>query len=109
VFHFAAMKVFSSMKKQSNNSKKQSLLELTLRLGRPAIVSAAIFSLGVNILFLALPLYTTQVYSRVLSSGSLQTLFVITLITIFAFIVSEILDFLQSRILAGFGTMLDKR
>jgi ATP-binding cassette, subfamily C, bacterial exporter for protease/lipase len=109
VFHFAAMKVFSSMKKQSNNSKKQSLLELTLRLGRPAIVSAAIFSLGVNILFLALPLYTTQVYSRVLSSGSLQTLFVITLITIFAFIVSEILDFLQSRILAGFGTMLDQR
>jgi PrtD family type I secretion system ABC transporter len=109
VFHFAAMKVFSSMKKQSNNSKKQSLLELTLRLGRPAIVSAAIFSLGVNILFLALPLYTTQVYSRVLTSGSLQTLFVITIITIFAFIVSEILDFLQSRILAGFGTMLDQR
>lgn len=109
VFRFAAMKVFSSMKKQSNNSKKQSLLELTLRLGRPAIVSAAIFSLGVNILFLALPLYTTQVYSRVLSSGSLQTLFVITLITIFAFIVSEILDFLQSRVLAGFGTMLDQR
>ncbi len=109
VFHFAAMKVFSSMKKQSNNSKKQSLLELTLRLGRPAIVSAAIFSLGVNILFLALPLYTTQVYSRVLSSGSLQTLFVITIITIFAFIVSEFLDFLQSRILAGFGTMLDQR
>ena len=109
VFHFAAMKVFSSMKKQSNNSKKQSLLELTLRLGRPAIVSAAIFSLGVNILFLALPLYTTQVYSRVLSSGSLQTLFVITIITIFAFIVSEFLDFLQSRSLAGFGTMLDQR
>lgn len=109
VFHFAAMKVFSSMKKQSNNSKKQSLLELTLRLGRPAIVSAAIFSLGVNILFLALPLYTTQVYSRVLTSGSLQTLFVITIITIFAFIVSEFLDFLQSRILAGFGTMLDQR
>lgn len=109
VFHFAAMKVFPSMKKQSNNSKKQSLLELTLRLGRPAIVSAAIFSLGVNILFLALPLYTTQVYSRVLSSGSLQTLFVITIITIFAFIVSEFLDFLQSRILAGFGTMLDQR
>eukprot|EP01038_Epipyxis_sp_PR26KG_P007343 gene7343-10013_t len=96
VFHFAAMKVFSSMKKQSNNSKKQSLLELTLRLGRPAIVSAAIFSLGVNILFLALPLYTTQVYSRVLTSGSLQTLFVITIITIFAFLVSEFLDFLQS-------------
>ncbi|CAN1486186.1 ArpD ABC-type protease/lipase transport system, ATPase and permease components [Caulobacteraceae bacterium] len=103
------MKVFSSMKKQSNNSKKQSLLELTLRLGRPAIVSAAIFSLGVNILFLSLPLYTIQVYSRVLSSGSLQTLFVITIIAIFAFIVSEFLDFLQSRILAGFGTMLDQR
>ena len=97
------------MKKQSDNSKKQSLLELTLRLGRPAIVSAAIFSLGVNILFLALPLYMTQVYSRVLSSGSLQTLFVITVITIFAFIVSEFLDFLQSRVLAGFGSMIDQR
>jgi ATP-binding cassette, subfamily C, bacterial exporter for protease/lipase len=97
------------MKKQSGSSKKQSLLELTLQLGRPSIVYAAIFSLGVNILFLALPLYTTQVYSRVLTSGSMPTLVVLTLVTIFAFIISDVLDFLQTRVLSAFGAMLDQR
>ena len=82
---------------------------MTLQLGRPYIAYAALFSLGVNLLFLALPIYTTQVYSRVLVSGSMPTLIVLTIITIFIFIISGALDFLQSRVLAAFGVMMDQR
>ena len=84
-------------------------MSITLQHGRPSIAYAALFSLGVNLLFMALPLYTTQVYSRVLTSGSMPTLIVLTFITIFAFVVSGALDYLQSRVLAAFGVMLDQR
>ena len=97
------------MKQQKGSLKKPGLLSITLQHGRPSIAYAALFSLGVNILFLALPLYTTQVYSRVLTSGSMPTLIVLTFITIFAFVVSGALDYLQSRVLAAFGVMLDQR
>jgi PrtD family type I secretion system ABC transporter len=97
------------MKQPAANASKQNLLGLTFRLGRPAIAYAALFSLGVNILFLALPVYTTQVYTRVLTSGSMPTLLALTLVTVFIFIVSGALEFLQSRVLAGFGVLLDQR
>ena len=98
----------------SNSTKKgkpqePGLLRLTLKMGRTSILYAAVFSLGCNLLYLALPLYTTQVYSRVLISGSVPTLLVLTLITLFAFSISSLLDFFQSRVLAGFGAMLDQR
>ncbi len=97
------------MTQQRGAAKEQGLLAMTLRLGRPAILSAALFSLGVNLLYLALPIYTTQVYSRVLTSGSMPTLIVLTFAAIFAFIISGALDYLQSRVMAAFGVMLDQR
>ncbi len=97
------------MTQQKTSMKKQGILAKTLQLGRPAIAYAALFSLGVNILYLALPIYTTQVYSRVLSSGSMPTLLVLTIGVVFVFVISGALDFLQSRVLAAFGTMLEQR
>ena len=97
------------MSTKKGNPKEPGLLHLTLKMGRSSILYAAVFSLGVNLLYLALPLYTTQVYSRVLISGSVPTLLVLTLITLFAFSISSLLDFFQSRVLAGFGAMLDQR
>jgi ATP-binding cassette subfamily C exporter for protease/lipase len=97
------------MSTKKGNPKEPGLLRLTLKMGRSSILYAAVFSLGVNLLYLALPLYTTQVYSRVLISGSVPTLLVLTLITLFAFSISSLLDFFQSRVLAGFGAMLDQR
>jgi PrtD family type I secretion system ABC transporter len=39
----------------------------------------------------------------------MQTLVVLTLIAIFVFIISDILDFLQTRVLSAFGVMIDQR
>lgn len=89
--------------------KEDTLLTLALRKGRPAIMYAALFSLVSNMLYLALPIYTNQIYGRVLSSGSFETLLVLTTGTIAVFAVSSILDNLRSRILAHFGVVLDQQ
>lgn len=93
------------MKRVQDNN----LLTLALRHGRNAIIGAAFFSLITNLLYLALPIYTNQIYSRVLSSGSTPTLIVLTIGVIFVFIISNIIDFLRAKIMTNFGVVLDQR
>ena len=75
---------------------------------RPAAVAFG-FSLVSNILYLALPLYTFQVYGRVLTSQSQATLWSLTLITLFVFVISSVIDDLRARILINYGVALDQR
>ena len=75
---------------------------------RPAAVAFG-FSLVSNILYLALPLYTFQVYGRVLSSQSQATLWSLTLITLFVFVISSVIDDFRARILINYGVALDQR
>ncbi len=75
---------------------------------RPAMVAFG-FSLVSNILYLALPLYTFQVYGRVLSSQSQGTLWSLTLITLFVFVISSVIDDFRARILINYGVALDQR
>ena len=83
------------------------LLTIALRKGRSALGYAALFSLVTNLLYLALPIYTNQIYGRVLTSGSVPTLLVLTGGTIFVFVISGILDNLRARVLNGYGVALD--
>jgi len=80
-----------------------------LRLGRKPILYAALFSLASNLLYLALPIYTNQVFSRVLSSQSLSTLIVLTLGVAFVFIVSGAIDMLRAQVLTRFGVLFDQQ
>ena len=75
---------------------------------RPAAVAFG-FSLVSNILYLALPLYTFQVYGRVLSSQNEATLWSLTLITLLVFVISSVIDDLRARILINYGVALDQR
>lgn len=84
-----------------------SILARALALGKGPIAFAALFSLVSNLLYLALPIYTTQVYSRVLSSQSGSTLLVLTVGALFVFLVSSIIDHFRSQVLAGFGVVFD--
>ncbi|MDR6628001.1 type I secretion system permease/ATPase [Caulobacter segnis] len=85
------------------------LLTIALRKGRSALGYAALFSLVTNLLYLALPIYTNQIYGRVLTSGSVPTLLVLTGGTVFVFIISGILDNLRARVLSGYGVALDQQ
>jgi len=84
---------------------------LTRALGdakKPFLV-AAVFSFFTNVLYLALPLYTYQVYGRVMLSQNQATLWILTLITVFVFAVSSSIDDFRARILINYGVVLDQR
>ena len=56
-----------------------------LRTCRSYFLSVGIFSLAINLLYLASPLYMLQVYDRVISSASVVTLVMLTLALLIAF------------------------
>lgn len=86
------------------------ILQAIRRASRSAVVSAAVFSLFLNLLMLVPSLYMLQIYDRVLSTGSVPTLLVLTLIAVFLFAVFGGLEWLRSQIMIvasmRFDTML---
>jgi ATP-binding cassette, subfamily C, bacterial exporter for protease/lipase len=98
------MKIFSFLTNQPDN-----VLTRTLTEGRHPFAVAASFSFFSNLMYLALPLYTYQVYGRVLVSQNIPTLVVLTAITLFCFAVSSAIDDFRARILINYGVMLDQR
>lgn len=89
--------------------REDTLLMTALRRGQSSIMGAALFSLVTNLLYLALPIYTNQIYGRVLSSGSFATLLVLTTGTICVFAISGVIDNLRARVLGNFGVVFDQQ
>ncbi len=84
-------------------------LTKALRLGTASFAFAGLFSLVTNLLYLALPLYTMQIYNRVLASQSEATLYVVTVGAVGAFIVSGLVDHFRAQVLINFGVVFDQR
>ncbi len=80
-----------------------------LRACRRHFLAAGTFSLAINLLYLTLPLYILQVYSRVLSSGSEATLVMLTIAAVFALVIMGALDNLRARLLNRAGVRLDAK
>lgn len=74
---------------------------------RRYFATAALFSLAINILYLASPLYMLQVYDRVINSGSEVTLVMLTLVLLVALGALAALDMVRARILSRAGVRLD--
>jgi ATP-binding cassette subfamily C protein EexD len=75
---------------------------------RKSFWAAGFFSLFINLLLLAPSLYMLQVYDRVLTSSSESTLLMLTLITVFLFIIMGGLEWIRSQILIVTSTRLDQ-
>ena len=75
---------------------------------RGYFLTAAAFSLGVNLLYLAAPLYMLQVYDRVVSSGSVTTLVMLTLMLVGALVALAGLDVVRARVLSRASVRLDR-
>ena len=80
-----------------------------LRACRTAFFSLFVFSLAINVLLLASPIYMMQVYDRVLSSRSVETLVMLTAMAILAFIIMGALELVRGRVMTGMGRWLDER
>ncbi len=79
-----------------------------LRACRGYFVTAALFSLAINLLYLAAPIYMLQIYDRVISSGSEATLVMLTVALLMAFAALAGLDTVRSRILTRASVRLDR-
>lgn len=82
-------------------------LQQALNLCKGAFLSAAGFSLLINFLMIAPSIYMLQVYDRVVSTGNLTTLLVLTLIVIGLFITMASLEWVRSQILVRVSTRLE--
>jgi len=79
-----------------------------LRACRKYFVTALIFSLGINLLYLAGPLYMLQLYDRVVNSASHVTLLMLTIALLLAFSALGGLDLVRARVLTRAGIRLDR-
>ena len=88
--------------------KRTDELRILLQTCRGYFVTAAIFSLAINLLYLAGPLYMLQVYDRVISSASEVTLVMLTIALLMAFMALAGLDAVRARVLTRASIRLDR-
>ncbi|MGE4219832.1 MAG: type I secretion system permease/ATPase [Alphaproteobacteria bacterium] len=78
-----------------------------LRACRPAFAGAAAFSFVINALALAVPLFTWQLFDRVLSSHSTDTLIALAGVTIAGLAVAGLLEVVRSRTFVHVSAWID--
>ena len=83
------------------------LLANAARECRPHVAAAALFSLCINVLYLASPIYMLQVYDRVVPTGGVATLGFITLALAIALLTLSSLDAIRLRLLVRASIKLD--
>lgn len=89
--------------------KAETPLAAALQECRPLFFGAFGFGLFINLLMLAVPIYSLQVLDRVLSSGSYDTLVWLTLVVGGAIVFMGLLQGLRSLVFAQIGRWLDDR
>jgi PrtD family type I secretion system ABC transporter len=80
-----------------------------LRACVPGFGTAGAFSLAINLLYLAGPLYMLQVYDRVVPSGSELTLVMLTVALVMAYLALAGLDLARARVLTRVSVRIDRR
>ena len=83
-------------------------LKTALRACRQALVVVGGFSLVMNLLMLAMPLYMMQVFDRVLTGQNLDTLAFLTMLAVVAIALQTSLEVLRGRILTRTMQWLDR-
>ncbi|WP_205588719.1 type I secretion system permease/ATPase [Poseidonibacter antarcticus] len=90
-----------------SQNKNTSELKSVLKQSKKLFFTIGLFSFLINILMLVPPIYMLQIYDRVLSSKSKDTLFMLTLIVVVLFITMALLEIIRSKILIKIGNRID--
>lgn len=76
--------------------------------GRRALVWVIAFTIAMNVLLLFLPFYWLQIFDRVITSGSVETLIGLTILAAGAMICGGLFDILRSRLLSRFAVGFER-
>lgn len=97
--------------KPSADKRRRSKTDLDYATGqiRSCLLVLAIFSFAINLLMLTSPIYMLQVYDRVLVSGRVETLVMLTVLAAAALLVLGVLDSLRSAVMVRMGCWLNDR
>ncbi len=85
----------------------ETVLSQALAAGRSQFVAVALFSGVVNMLQLTVSLYMMQVFDRVLSTRSMDTLYYLTAIAMFALLVMAVLDGLRGQVMQRLASWVE--
>jgi PrtD family type I secretion system ABC transporter len=94
---------------RARSSSDPTELERAVKACRSAFATCALFSLVINLLMLVSPIYMLQVYDRVLTTGRIETLVMLTLIATLALAVMCALDALRTAVTIRVGCWLNER
>src|SRR3954471_6424077 len=89
-------------------SAKQSALADVFRRIRPGLLAAGGLSIFINLLVFVSPIYTMQIYDRVLTSRNGMTLLLLSVIALALFISYATLEHFRSRVLVQTGLRFDR-
>ena len=90
-----------------NKQNHRSPLGSALRTCYPALIATFVLSLFINASMLATPLYSMQIYDRVLTSRSIGTLTMLTVVVGMFLVLYGILEFARSGVLARAGLQFE--
>lgn len=85
------------------------MMEALLKSCRKTFLIVALFSAVINLLMLSVPVYTLQLYDRVLASQSSDTLIYLCFIVVACLIVYAVLEWLRGRVLVELSHWLDNQ
>lgn len=92
-----------------DNSAQTPSLNSSLKSLSKGFFQVGFFSLFINLMMLAPPLYMLQVYDRVMTSRSHETLLLLTLILGWMLFVMGTLEFVRSRMMVRLGNRFDQQ
>ncbi|MET0100886.1 MAG: type I secretion system permease/ATPase [Sedimenticola sp.] len=84
-------------------------IKAALAESRPLFLGAFWFGLFINVLMLAVPLYSLQILDRVLSSGSRDTLLMLTIIVAVSLVFMGLLQGLRTLVFSHIGRWMDDK
>jgi ATP-binding cassette subfamily C protein len=96
-------------KASARTEARTDLLRWTLRRSAAGIIFAAFLGIFISALHLVVPLYMLQIYDRVISSRSLDTLTMLTILAGSCIVFMALLDFIRAKIFIIVGEQMTRR
>jgi len=91
----------------SAKPQRATAIRLALKSSRAHLLGAVLFSLGINLLYLTPTIYMLQVYNRVMNSGHIPTLLMISLAALLAMVTLAVLEGARNHLLIRLSNHLD--